>query len=244
MNKKQIRKKILELENRSQVLSRKEALRQKRLINSLGKGLADRIKILLSTDDLELRVAASEFNQWMREQFKDLTMTQQVAFEKVFTDIYNSTRNEYAKMFGMSFEMDNSLAKTVINKPFQNFTYSQRIYKNNYAMMDKISNNIVRLVNNKVSPEMLKQQLVKDLNITYNNADRLLRTEASRYYNAAAQDSYEAAGIKKVEWLTEKDDRECGECGPLNGKIFDIKDHPPLPLHPSCRCTILPVLSS
>lgn len=242
MNKNKLKKQILQLEHRTQVLSRKEALRQKRLINQLGKGLSDRINILLSTTELEQQTAAAEFGNWMRAEFMQLTDKQYVAFEKVFTDVYTSTRNEYANMFGVSFNMDSSLVKTVINKPVNAYTYSQRIYKNNIHVMNRITTNITKMVNQQVSPELIKQQLVKDLNITYNNADRLLRTETSRFFNQAAHDSYEAAGIQQVEWLTEKDDRECDLCGPLNGKKFDIEDHPPLPAHPNCRCTILPVI--
>lgn len=49
------------------------------------------------------------------------------------------------------------------------------------------------------------------------------------------------AGVKKVMWLTERDDRVCDICYPLDGKVFDIDKTPPIPQHYNCRCIIIPV---
>ena len=47
------------------------------------------------------------------------------------------------------------------------------------------------------------------------------------------------AGIKKVMWVAEKDDRTCKVCRGLDGQVFDI-DEVPEKQHYSCRCTIQP----
>lgn len=49
------------------------------------------------------------------------------------------------------------------------------------------------------------------------------------------------AGVKKVMWLTERDDRVCDICYPLDGKVFDIDKTPPIPQHYNCRCILIPV---
>lgn len=49
------------------------------------------------------------------------------------------------------------------------------------------------------------------------------------------------AGVKKVMWLTERDDRVCDICYPLDGKVFDIDKTPPIPQHYNCRCVLIPV---
>lgn len=59
----------------------------------------------------------------------------------------------------------------------------------------------------------------------------------SVYY--ATVDGYEKAGVKKVEWVTEKDGRVCGTCHRLDGKVFDIDKIPPRP-HINCRCILIP----
>ena len=94
----------------------------------------------------------------------------------------------------------------------------------------------------------------------------IARTETNWAYNEGAVDGYKQSGVVKAkEWLTAQDDRLCEFCEPMNGKIVDVDKswfktgeefegneggvlsfsyedvgHPPL--HPRCRCTIIPVL--
>lgn len=51
----------------------------------------------------------------------------------------------------------------------------------------------------------------------------------------AAMKAFHDAGIKRVKWNTEDDDRVCEHCRPLDGKVFDIDNAPPKQ-HPGCRC--------
>ena len=52
--------------------------------------------------------------------------------------------------------------------------------------------------------------------------------------------AFKDAGVKKVKWITEKDNRVCDICKPLDGKVFDI-DKIIIPAHWRCRCRIEPV---
>lgn len=47
------------------------------------------------------------------------------------------------------------------------------------------------------------------------------------------------AGVDKVVWIAEKDERTCKTCRELDGQIFEIDDVPPKQ-HYNCRCTIKP----
>ena len=55
----------------------------------------------------------------------------------------------------------------------------------------------------------------------------------------AAIQAYEDYGVKKVVWVTEKDEKVCEECRNRDGKVYDIKKIPPKP-HWGCRCRIIP----
>jgi len=71
----------------------------------------------------------------------------------------------------------------------------------------------------------------------------MARTEAINAFTQGAELRYAQAGIEKLEWLTAGDGRVCPICGPLNGKVFSVKSrHERPPIHPNCRCTIIPVL--
>lgn len=78
-------------------------------------------------------------------------------------------------------------------------------------------------------------------------SELIARTEVIRNSNMAAEECYVAAGIEKKQWYTTPDDALCEECMNLAdeivpvGEAFSSGDYAP-PLHPSCRCTIIPVI--
>ncbi|MBE8539433.1 minor capsid protein [Geoglobus acetivorans] len=73
-------------------------------------------------------------------------------------------------------------------------------------------------------------------------AEMIARTESIRAFNTAAIRRYERAGIKKYRWIVAWDERLCSKCAPLHNQVFRIGANPPPPLHPRCRCTVIPVL--
>ena len=100
-------------------------------------------------------------------------------------------------------------------------------------------------------------------------AQMIARTETIRSSNAGAVMSYQQAGIEYKQWYTAQDGQVCGFCQEMHNKIVgvsdnywamgdtmtvDVPDAKPIsmaltyedvgapPLHPNCRCTILPVV--
>ena len=75
-------------------------------------------------------------------------------------------------------------------------------------------------------------------------ATTIARTETLTAFNQGAELRYAQAGIETLEWLSAHDPpRVCEECLALDGTTFRINSsHPRPPIHPNCRCTIIPVL--
>lgn len=81
-------------------------------------------------------------------------------------------------------------------------------------------------------------------------AQRITRTEVLRASNQASVDAYQQSGVVEgLQWLTAGADDECadyeGEIVALDGTFYDSESefadgYPPL--HPNCRCVVLPVL--
>lgn len=79
-------------------------------------------------------------------------------------------------------------------------------------------------------------------------AVKIARTETLSASNQGNLQAYKQSGVvEKKEWLTAFDERTCEECADMNGEIVNINsnfscgvDTPPL--HPQCRCAILPVI--
>ncbi len=116
-----------------------------------------------------------------------------------------------------------------------------------------------------LTPRDIADQLLSaGLDLSEERASMLARTGSIWAYNEGAVERYAADGVEVVEWLTADDDMTCPFCAEMNGKRvetqesffsngdkmqvgeetmqfkrFDIK-HPPL--HPNCRCTLIPVV--
>jgi len=73
-----------------------------------------------------------------------------------------------------------------------------------------------------------------------NKAVTIARTETLRAGNAAAKERYKSAGVEMVEWVSAYDDRICEECESLHGNTYPMGEAPDLPVHPNCRCTLVP----
>lgn len=98
-------------------------------------------------------------------------------------------------------------------------------------------------INNGEGVVKLRKRLAAEVEgIGYNRARLMAHTETMYACNEGAKLRYAQHGIKRVQWLTAGHENTCEKCAALNGKVFDIDQAPPCPLHPLCRCTLLPVI--
>lgn len=99
-------------------------------------------------------------------------------------------------------------------------------------------------------------------------AERIARTEVLKAGNFGTLEAYKQSGVVVgKQWLTAEDEFVCQWCAPLNGKVISLDDTffdqgsqfvgkdggiinfkldsvPAAPLHPNCRCTIVPITIS
>ena len=108
----------------------------------------------------------------------------------------------------------------------------------------------VTLYRFKPEMERKRQRLSEALIASHNKStevDKALRywtTQCSHYALKSADQGtiygYKSAGITKVQWIAENDEKTCDECWQRNGVIYDIDDVPVKP-HYLCRCRLRPV---
>lgn len=101
--------------------------------------------------------------------------------------------------------------------------------------------------------ERKKQRLIEALIASHNKnseidkALRYLTLQLSQYADKAELEAtiqaYKDAGIEKVRWVTQEDEKVCGTCAPRDGKVYDIDKVPPRP-HYRCRCELEPLTDS
>lgn len=114
------------------------------------------------------------------------------------------------------------------------------------AMDAQISRDLSMGLANGKGPMEIAREMIDDVDeIGINRARTIARTETIYAHNEAALNTFEEAGIEGVtveaEWATAGFD-VCPDCADLQGRVFTVAEarqvHPPL--HPNCRCSMLP----
>ena len=130
--------------------------------------------------------------------------------------------------------------KRILNTTWSGKSFSERIYENTNLLASRMEKHITDMIVLGKTPEDIKKEIRYEFGVSYNQADRLVRTECSYAFNQACLDRYKEKQVTFVEFLAEDD--ACDECAECNGKIYSIHNVPFIPVHPNCRCTYLPVI--
>jgi SPP1 gp7 family putative phage head morphogenesis protein len=89
-----------------------------------------------------------------------------------------------------------------------------------------------------------KKTLQDKLDSKYKKAEykaaMIVRTEMMFAFNQNILESAKKGGWTRVQWVTANDELVCPVCGPRHSRIYRIDDVPDIPVHPSCRCIIIP----
>lgn len=173
---------------------------------------------------------------------KQLTIADD-ALRKVFEKTMGNTLKDLG-VKDISYNVLNEFqVKQVLNTAWSGKHYSARIYETSDKIAQRVKKDITDLVIQGKNTELIKKQLMGDLDIGYSYADRLIRTEANHVFNEAAKASYKEAGVTQIEFIPENDSELCDECsGYADSPIYDMDSEPRLPVHPNCRCCYAPVV--
>lgn len=162
-------------------------------------------------------------------------------FEIQFFDIYYSIALEGVEAFNT---IDSEGAMKLINSIWcaDGKTFSQRIWDNVEDLVSTLNEELVNCVITGKKTTQLKKILQERFGVSYGRADNVVRTEMSHIQNTAARQRYEDYGVKEFEVWADKDERLCEVCGKLHKKRYPINTPSPVPVHPRCRCSIIPVV--
>lgn len=133
--------------------------------------------------------------------------------------------------------------------------------------IDRLKRTLQEGIEQEESIDKLTQRIENVFNrLERYQAERIARTEIVRASNFGVVDAYKQTGLVEAKmWYTAIDERVCEFCSPMNGKIvgidenyfdkgdkmrgvgggtidFDYEDVGFPPLHPNCRCTVVPIL--
>lgn len=162
-------------------------------------------------------------------------------FEENWFEIYYSIGIPGHEAFNT---VDTSIVQQMINQIWcaDGKSWSQRVWQNTEALAQTLNEELIHCVATGKKPTELKHILQERFDVSYTNADMLVRTEMAHIQTQAAQKRYEDAGIEEVEIWADEDERRCDVCGELHQKRYPMGAAVPIPAHPRCRCCIVPVI--
>lgn len=152
--------------------------------------------------------------------------------------------------FGTNFyRIDSEMLQVVIGNPWCNGKdFSERIWANREALaqtlQNEIANGLIRGEDYKTMARILQQKFE---NTSQKQAERLVFTEDTYLSNEAKIRPFERnAAYTHYEYLCVEDHRTCETCRALSGQTFKISERNAglnfPPMHPWCRCTVMPVV--
>lgn len=153
---------------------------------------------------------------------------------------------------GPNWALENPLNPALIDiRP--EMEWIQVLNSEGYTLIaDKISKqflpDIMRIVNeglvreNPLSWSEIATQLKQQIGIKGRyHWERIVRTEMAKAIEAANDRQAKAMGVPFQKWSASVlSNNICDQCAALNGNIYPTGEAPARPVHPNCRCTLIP----
>ena len=181
----------------------------------------------------------------LKQELQKLGDKQAALLSKNFMKQYQGIYDSIAIPGGKAFTtLDTQLAQQMINHIWcaDGKSWSQRVWENTERLAEALNENLIHCVATGAKPGELKKLLVNEFGVSFSRADALVRTELAHIQTQAAQQRYKDYGIQKVQVWADADERRCEVCGKLHETIYPINAQMPIPAHPRCRCSIIPVV--
>lgn len=137
--------------------------------------------------------------------------------------------------------------ETILQMEWSGASYSQRIWRDNDVLANKLKDELVKAAINGTNPRVTAKKLRDTFGGTKPNTERLVRTESTYVANASTAKRYDNMGVKEYEFMAVLDRRTSSICREMNGQTFPLSEFMPgtnaPAMHPNCRSTIVPAAS-
>ena len=181
----------------------------------------------------------------LRLELQRLGDKQEVLFSKKFEEAYERVWKSISFPSQSVFTQPNlENAHQLINSIWcaDGKNWSTRVWGNIDKLQDSLNDALVDCVITGKKTTELKHMLMEEFGVGYNRADTIARTEIAHIQTQTARERYKDYGVQKVKIVADKSSRTCPQCAEMDGKEFSIDVAVPVPVHPRCRCCIVPVV--
>ena len=181
----------------------------------------------------------------LRKELDKLGNHQIKAMSNMFIREYKDIYDIISLPSGATYnQMPTDIIEQMINAIWCNDgkSWKERIWTNTSKLQEALNEGLIECLLGGKTTKDLKWRLRDEFGVSFGRADALVRTEMSHIQNQAARQRYLDAGCTEYEILADKDERQCEVCGKLHGKRVKMNETLPIPAHPRCRCSIIPVI--
>jgi SPP1 gp7 family putative phage head morphogenesis protein len=166
---------------------------------------------------------------------------------RLYMDDYYHTAYEIQRGLGIGFDVaqiDQRKLDNLLSKPWtaDKMTFSDRIWKSKTQLIDSLHTELTQMCVLGKSPDQAINNIAKRMNVSKNQAGRLVMTESAYFASAAQKDCFNDLDVEKFEIVATLDSHTSEICQQMDGQVFDMKDFKAgvtaPPFHVWCRsCT-------
>ena len=213
-------------------------------------------KIQKKVEDLYYKMLDEQLSRseiWTYARYKQLVESLNIELAKVGikeVDILNynleeALRSIYkdASLPHVSFGLIDEVAvKQIIARPWSSKHFISTVWDNKNKLSGILKKGITDTIVLGKSKDDLVKTVMNKMQVGFDDADRVVRTELMHTINSGLVQRYKDSGYKELEILVAEDERTCDRCGGKAGEIVSIDSYDIPPFHPRCRCTCIPVI--
>lgn len=220
------------------------------------EGLSDEYKQMLKQASIRKRLdreqelyinTVHELERWAKTQDTDIS--------DLLNKVYESTNYRTAHLtqtmkgeYGKYGQVDPNTVQRIIHSPWapDGKDFSERIWDNRKKLAKTMQSEFTQAMIIGQGTADISKAIVKNMNTSYSNANRLVETELARVHSQAFMDCMAELDVDAVEILATLDSKTSPICRRMDGKIVQRKDAKPgitiPPFHCHCRSTTVPYI--
>lgn len=171
------------------------------------------------------------------------------AMKHIYLGGYYHTAYELQKGFGIGWDiagLDQRQIEKVIKKPWavDGKNFSERIWGNKQKLISELHKELTQNIMLGADPQKAIDNIAKKMNVSKQNAGKLVMTEEAYFSSAAQKDCFNDLDVERYEIVATLDSHTSDICQNMDGRVFPMKDYEPgvtaPPFHVWCRSTTVP----
>ena len=188
----------------------------------------------------------SQVHDAITEELNQLNKEEKKIVEDALIDAYSESYKQTSDLLNLKKDWDilrSEFVKQAVDTPIKGTRFSTAIWKNTNDLANRIHDDVLDIVRNGTRYNEVSKRIKDDFGVKAYEAKRLVNTELAKTVNAAQLEVYKNSGfVQTVLWTATLESNTCEKCGNLDGEQFRLDSAPELPMHPNCRCCLIPVV--